>query len=180
MKKLFSLCFIVAINVGGAQCLPSIILSGGTHSKPFLQSKSWIVNVPNSPIIIKPDINVTLYADSSEGYILLSPGLYSKPNAEGCFIASLQNGCDSEAKLSEYTPSTINLFPNPSSGAVHIVFDSTYEGTIQLINSLGLVVLDDTFMGNKLNINIDFLPVGTYFVRINTPSKVYNAAVLKK
>ncbi len=61
-----------------------------------------------------------------------------------------------------------NVFPNPSTGALYIVNSSSVkeESQIQVINSIGQTVLEETITSNYKNIDLSKLNNGVYFVKI--------------
>ncbi len=61
-----------------------------------------------------------------------------------------------------------NVFPNPSTGVLYIVNSSSVkeESQIQVINSIGQTVLEETITSNYKNIDLSKLNNGVYFVKI--------------
>jgi hypothetical protein len=61
-----------------------------------------------------------------------------------------------------------NVFPNPSTGILYIVNSSSVkeESQIQVINSIGQTVLEETITSNYKNIDLSKLNNGVYFVKI--------------
>lgn len=61
-----------------------------------------------------------------------------------------------------------NVYPNPSTGVLYIVNSSSVkeESQIQVINSIGQTVLEETITSNYKNVDLSKLNNGVYFVKI--------------
>ncbi len=61
-----------------------------------------------------------------------------------------------------------NVYPNPSTGVLYIVNSSAVkeESQIQVINSIGQTVLEETITSNYKNVDLSKLNNGVYFVKI--------------
>lgn len=64
------------------------------------------------------------------------------------------------------------VFPNPFSNQLNVEFDQASEGKIQLIDITGRVVHTQAFKGQRINISVDHLSPGNYFIDIRTKSGV--------
>lgn len=76
-----------------------------------------------------------------------------------------------------------NVYPNPSTGALYIVNSSSVkeESQIQVINSIGQSVLEETITSNYKNIDLSKLNNGVYFVKIvSDKQSVIKRVVLSK
>ena len=76
-----------------------------------------------------------------------------------------------------------NVYPNPSTGALYIVNSSSVkeESQIQVINSIGQTVLEETITSNYKNIDLSKLNNGVYFVKIlSDKHNVIKRVVLSK
>ena len=76
-----------------------------------------------------------------------------------------------------------NVYPNPSTGVLYIVNSSSVkeESQIQVINSIGQTVLDETINSNYKNIDLSKLNNGVYFVKIvSDKQSVIKRVVLSK
>lgn len=77
-----------------------------------------------------------------------------------------------------------NVMPNPTSGSISFVLPLAKNGlTIEVIDALGKIVYTEktisTNVGDKKQLNLDFLPKGLYTVRIQTASeKAFTKIVL--
>jgi len=76
-----------------------------------------------------------------------------------------------------------NVYPNPSTGVLYIVNSSSVkeESQIQVINSIGQTVLEETITSNYKNIDLSKLNNGVYFVKITSDkSSTVKRIVLSK
>ncbi len=76
-----------------------------------------------------------------------------------------------------------NVYPNPSTGTLYIVNSSSgkEESQIQVVNSIGQTVLEETINNNYKNIDLSKLNNGVYFVKIvSDKQSVIKRVVLSK
>ena len=76
-----------------------------------------------------------------------------------------------------------NVYPNPSTGVLYIVNSSSIKeaSQIQVINSIGQTVLEETIINNYKNIDLSKLNNGVYFVKIvSDKSSTVKRIVLSK
>jgi len=76
-----------------------------------------------------------------------------------------------------------NVYPNPSNGVLYIVNSSLLKETsqIQIINSIGQTVLEETINNNYKNFDLTKLNNGVYFVKIvSDKQSVIKRVVLSK
>ena len=76
-----------------------------------------------------------------------------------------------------------NVYPNPSTGALYIVNSSSVkeESQIQVINSIGQTVLEETITSNYKNMDLSKLNNGVYFMKIlSDKHNVIKRVVLSK
>lgn len=69
-----------------------------------------------------------------------------------------------------------NVMPNPSNGVINIIMPSAKNGlTIEVIDALGKIVYTEkafsTNVGDKKQLNLDFLPKGLYTINVKTPTE---------
>ncbi len=86
-------------------------------------------------------------------------------------------------KSSSSTNDEWNVYPNPSTGALYIVNSSSVkeESQIQVINSIGQTVLEETITSNYKNVDLSKLNNGVYFVKIlSDKHNVIKRVVLSK
>jgi uncharacterized repeat protein (TIGR01451 family) len=71
-------------------------------------------------------------------------------------------------KSSSSTNDEWNVYPNPSTGVLYIVNSSSVKeaSQIQVINSIGQTVLEETITSNYKNIDLSKINNGVYFVKI--------------
>ena len=64
----------------------------------------------------------------------------------------------------------VSIYPNPSTGLFELSFNNYYIQKIHVYNSLGKLVQNDIINNyiNNHNININNMPSGVYFVKIET------------
>ena len=65
--------------------------------------------------------------------------------------------------------STINIYPNPSSGQITISTENDFSGNIQIFNSSGILVYQQLInsYGNNHEINIEGFPEGLYIMQLH-------------
>jgi hypothetical protein len=85
------------------------------------------------------------------------------------------------AGLAEYTQdinSTIKIYPNPSNdGVIYLDTKKINYNKIEVVNILGSVVAienKEAVKTEKIKLDLNTLPSGTYFVRVTSGSKVYS------
>jgi hypothetical protein len=89
--------------------------------------------------------------------------------------------CGSALNVSEFKPTQteINIYPNPNNGNFNIVFSSAYNKpvAISVYNNLGQCVyskkLNSVGAGELVNLNIEELSGGMYFVNIETENNMH-------
>ncbi len=75
----------------------------------------------------------------------------------------------------------IIVYPNPSIGAITIDLPKEKNGTLDIIDAAGRVVISDISINEAKQINIENLIDGVYFVRLTTPKNIYiNKFILSK
>lgn len=89
--------------------------------------------------------------------------LYQEPNKNTCAIFWTSNTDEvDKSKLS------VNVYPNPVSDEINIEFEITCNCKREVIiyNTSGLEVLKETSTSNSLNIKLEMLPKGVYYLNI--------------
>ena len=80
----------------------------------------------------------------------------------------------------------INLYPNPSNDFINIDFDANLSNNVQLelLNAIGDVLLiktvDEIAANNTIQIAINEMPDGLYFLKATVDGKVYSLPWVKK
>ncbi|MEW5676232.1 S8/S53 family peptidase [Flavobacterium enshiense] len=88
------------------------------------------------------------------------------------------------AVLSIENPSflTVSMYPNPVNDHLTIVFpdSSSEEGTLELVDALGRIVLRKTNLSSQTHLAVAHLPSGIYFAKISIGNKVATKKILKQ
>lgn len=97
-----------------------------------------------------------------------------------CFNNSLYlNGPDAVAlSTTENILDDLKLYPNPASSVLNIKSNLISKGNWQLINQLGQAVKVSTFNSNEVKINVNEIPTGIYFFKIEDDN--LNATTTKR
>jgi hypothetical protein len=66
----------------------------------------------------------------------------------------------------EQNSTTFQLYPNPTSEKVNLIFKSTKERTIRLVNVLGKEVLKTNTNNTTLPLDVSAYPKGIYFIKV--------------
>ncbi len=74
--------------------------------------------------------------------------------------------------IQDLVESQIKLYPNPSKDELTIESDSELIEEVHIQNVLGQVVLRKDWKGNKLQLNLSFLPTGSYFALFKNEGRV--------
>lgn len=80
----------------------------------------------------------------------------------------------------------ISIFPNPASESINLSFvhQNTHSGTVNIYNSMGVLVKSETteFISgeNNYNININELNSGFYFIELNSDNKKQSIKFIKQ
>ncbi len=75
-----------------------------------------------------------------------------------------------------------NLYPNPSTGAIHIVLDKTYSDIeLEVIDLQGKIISKyDFFEQQKLILDLHYLVNGSYIIQVRTDNKLGLVKFMKK
>ena len=68
----------------------------------------------------------------------------------------------------------ITVYPNPSNGMITIDLPKEKNGTLDIVDAAGRAVISDISINDAMQINIENLTNGVYFVRLTSPSNIYN------
>lgn len=76
----------------------------------------------------------------------------------------------------------INIYPNPANRVLNLLLPENVEiDAVSVVNADGRLVLKRESVGaSSLSLDISLLPAGTYFVRVNSGSTLYNNKFIKK
>ncbi|MDY0054586.1 MAG: T9SS type A sorting domain-containing protein, partial [Bacteroidales bacterium] len=72
----------------------------------------------------------------------------------------------------------LSIYPNPNNGSFRITSNEENTVNLQIINSLGQVVLNENTKIDNKEINIQGLNNGTYFLRILSNNKTVNKKLI--
>jgi len=63
-----------------------------------------------------------------------------------------------------------SIYPNPAGDELHVISIANAPlGSVQLLNELGQLVMESCTTESSLDLNLQNLPKGLYFIRLNTP-----------
>ena len=144
------LSFITSPEIVSFDGSAQVVVSGGVGSFNY----SWSNGLNNSTISN------------------LESGFYSVTvvDGNGCavndsiFVSSLVN-------VSDLAPTTINLFPNPTTNYFVIQTNRTVEFNVRIFNSLGAEIYLSENNINSKKINVNHLPIGIYQVLVKVKSE---------
>ncbi len=174
--------FVLKYGFPQSFCGSDIIISNSPYNVYLTESKTWIIT--SGTVLIPVGTYVKLDADANQ-YVALNPGF----NAEygSVFVAQAYNGCTVGAPLLPQFEKVFNgeisaaadeivLYPNPTTGLIHIKHDEKLSG-IQIFDMMGKLAIDQKCAGEtETNIDLSYLPNGVYHVK----AAGYNAVKVVK
>ena len=110
------------------------------------------------------------------------------PTVLGDYKATItQNGCTVTSSCvtvttlgtTDFDTTTFKYYPNPTNGILNVNY-SEIISKIQIVNLLGQQVFIKNFNSNETQIDMQFLPSGTYLVRVFSDEKVKSIKVVKQ
>jgi hypothetical protein len=151
-------------------CVPDFTINYSPFYNSLTESQSWIIT--SGTVLIEAGTNVKLDAHQTS-YVTLNPGF--KVDSGAVFVAQAYNGCTAgapqlpqERKIANadlLTNNEIVLYPNPSSGMIHIKHEEKLSN-IQIFDMVGKLVINQKCHGEtETNINLSHLPNGVYHVK---------------
>jgi hypothetical protein len=151
-------------------CIPDIVIADSLFYTDITESQTWIIT--SGTVLIPAGTKAKLDAFPDD-YIILNPGF--KAEAGSVFVAQPYNGCYAgQPQLpAERTDDNSNfiavdeivLYPNPTSGLIHIKHDEKLTG-IQIFDMVGKLVINQKCTGEtETNIDLGNLPNGVYHVK---------------
>jgi hypothetical protein len=129
-------------------------------------------------------VNWGLYNDYGKGYFLInSMGFPPDYNftSDACVLIGIEPGSIVKSEniaLSE----PIRVWPNPATDRLHVDLNGTMEDCkeIDILNSLGMSILNVPYTGTQLQIPLDRMTSGVYFIRFNSREKYYTRKFMVK
>ncbi len=151
-------------------CFPSLTINYSPYYSPISESQSWIMT--SGTVLVDSGADVTLDAHSTS-YVSLNPGFKAEYGA--VFIAQAYNGCTPGAPQLPQVGKIANadvlvydeivLYPNPTTGMIHIKHDEKLKN-IQIFDMVGKLVVNQSCEGEtETNIDLSNLPNGVYHVK---------------
>jgi hypothetical protein len=80
--------------------------------------------------------------------------------------------------LDEFAAEKFTIFPNPASDNVEIRFTDDYTGSIQVMNTMGQLLLSQKGQGKVNRINMHGLVKGIYFINIQMEERCYQQKII--
>jgi PKD repeat protein len=150
---------IVNVQVN-ASPKPTIIQNGNNLN---------VSNIPSSGVTIQWfKENVLIANVSSSSYTPKQSGSYSVVVTDG-------NGCKGEFTISFFMTGIattenelLNIYPNPSNDIITVEYPRSLDGTLQVLNSIGEMVKEMSFINGSRKINTSDLSEGIYFIKLET------------
>jgi hypothetical protein len=153
-------------------CVPDFTINYSPFYNSLTESTGWIRT--SGTVLIATGTTVKLDAHQTS-YVLLNPGF--KADSGSVFVAQAYNGCtpgapqlpnakmfNGETYLSAAADEIV-LYPNPTSGLIHIQHDEKLTG-IQIFDMVGKLVINQICIGEtETNIDLSYLPNGVYHVK---------------
>mgnify|MGYP003572964777 CR=1 FL=1 len=68
---------------------------------------------------------------------------------------------------------SISIYPNPTSDVLYISFDKSSQGNLELITTSGKIIKKTKFNGNLVQLHIEKLKTGYYFLKITSDSEIW-------
>lgn len=152
-------------------CGSDIIISSSPYNVNLTESKTWIIT--SGTVLVPLGTYVKLDADAYQ-YVKLNPGF--KAEHGSVFVAQAYNGCTLGAPLLPQSGKVFNgdlsgaadeivLYPNPTTGLIHIKHDEKLSG-LQIFDMMGKLVIDQKCAGEtETNIDLSYLSNGVYHVK---------------
>jgi hypothetical protein len=151
-------------------CVPDFTINYSPFYNSLTESQSWIIT--SGTVLIEAGTQVKLDAHQTS-YVKLNPGY--KVDSGAVFVAQAYNGCTAgapqlpqERKIANadlITNNEIVLYPNPTSGMIHIRHEEKLSN-IQIFDMVGKLMINQKCHGEtETNIDLSNLPNGVYHVK---------------
>jgi hypothetical protein len=121
-------------------------------------------NAPFNPLIsssISGNVYINIKCEEGEYDITLFSSYYHSTNVTHFSIHPINY-----VGISELNPSTnfLNVYPNPASKEISIINSTTQILEINIINSLGNLILSAYPTNTEITLNVEELPKGIYYI----------------
>ncbi len=106
-------------------------------------------------------------------------GATSLPSSQSRMVSSTikETITPKEETISEVN---IQVSPNPNSGIFKVILKEIPEGTVQIIDMSGNIILTQLFKGDtQWEVNIQNKPAGVYFVRVQSGKQTITKKIIK-
>jgi hypothetical protein len=95
------------------------------------------------------------------------------------YIPSYRN-CAFPAAIEDSKLSAMSVYPNPVKDMLHLQFAESYQGCLQLINTLGEICKQWRLTGDEMHVDIHDLAAGVYQLRVSTATRQFSEKLLKE
>ncbi len=157
------------ISVCG-QCQNNFTVNWSPFVDSLVESQTWI---QTSGMVLIPVGSKVKFDANTGGNVTLNPGF--KVDSGAVFVAQAYNGCTAGSpqlpqlgKMLNADPFAMNaiiLYPNPTSGMIHIQHDEKLAG-IQIFDMVGKIIINQKCQDEtETNIDLTHLPNGVYHVK---------------
>ncbi len=129
------------------------------------------INYLNLPITSPP---MSITNNTGINFISLAPVINP-------YFLIVEEGCvDQTGSIEEYEQEQILVYPNQTSGPITIEFESFKEAHIDIVNSMGAVILQKKFKGISISMDLSEFNGGLYFYRIKDldSDKIYSGQII--
>ncbi len=116
---------------------------------------------------------------------------YSAPALGNYAVEITKNGCTDTSECVEISilgiesnsniESDVSIFPNPSTGIVHIALTDAYaKGIIRIVDIDGSMILNQSYssVNNTTMLNLDHIKAGIYFIELQTENKLARSKII--
>jgi hypothetical protein len=105
---------------------------------------------------------------------------YGELSSVNAWIAELGDSLPALGSVSPLAIQNFRIHPNPASNWQSVTLDlpSAVKGNVQIFDALGAIKQMSDFVGNKVELSVNGLPSGMYFVRIDVKGKIYESQKL--
>jgi endoglucanase len=119
-----------------------------------------------------------------DSWTITEAGIYTNAAYVRMLSKFCSTGCVTStgvSKLNENVPSNLKLYPNPASGILNVELEVLNgDAKIQIINSLGEILLSESVNSQHPKFNIQHFPSGIYFVELNNSNGRQVAKFIKE